>query len=1148
MSIQALQEYIRISKYARYIPEKGRRETWEEQVNRVFEMHERKFGSTLDSIREEFEFTKKMVMQKRILGSQRALQFGGDPILTKNSRLYNCSASYCDRPKFFQESMYMLLCGCGIGFSVQKHHIEKLPTIKNRLTDVSEYVIPDSIEGWSDAIGVLMSSYFCGTVPFPEYQGKVVNFNYSQIRPAGSPISSGSKAPGPDGLRLALNNIEKLLERALKLGNKLRTIDCYDIIMYASDAVLSGGVRRSATLCIFSPEDDDMINAKVGPWMRDNPQRGRSNNSALLIREETTKETFSKLMQSVKEYGEPGFIWSDNKETLFNPCVTKDTMITTDRGVKSVADLIGKKFIAIVDGKAYPSTDMGFFYTGNKPIYEITTKEGYTVKATENHKFLVMNGTNKIWKELSDISIGDKIIINNHNNIEWDGHGSKEEGWLLGSLYGDGTLCKSKNTAYLDYWGDSRFDMQEYAIKCLNRADLIGSHNITGGDQIARVGKKRLGSSKLYALANEYGISDSGKYITNDMIETASSEFTAGFMRGWFDADGSVQGNHIKGSSIRLSSVNINELHIAQRILNRLGIYSKIYTNRRREGYNKMPNGIGGLKNYYCKATNELVISNHSMSVFRDRIGFTEQSKINRLNTVLNNYKRKMNADKFTARLTSKTLVGNEDVYDCTINTIHAFDANNFYAHNCCEISFYNYDDNDKSGWGVCNLTEINGKKCKTKEEFYECCRAASILGTMQAAYNTFSYLGKVSENIIKRDALLGVSITGMMDNPDIIFNPTIQKHGAKIILDENERIAKLIGVNVCTRSSCIKPSGTASCILGTSSGIHPHHARRYFRRVQANILEEPLKYFTKFNPTAVESSAYNNTDNVITFLCEVPDGAKTKNSVDAITLLETVKLTQQNWVEAGTRHEKNTKTSWLRHNVSNTINVKDDEWDIVETYIYKNRKWFAGISILPMSGDKDYPQAPFTAIYTPHELVREYGDASVFASGLIVAANEAYEDNLWAACDCALGFGEIIDVDTLREKIRNDTATNGVKWKNEGLSPDSPEKLLRAWLRDDVKKYYDKINWVKRAKRFADKYFSGDVKKMTYCLKDVQNLKVWCDLKREYVDIDWSNFYEQEYSSKDFGGAGEACSGGTCDLLGMTQHLEKDRERLKSK
>jgi ribonucleoside-triphosphate reductase len=795
MSITALQEYTRFAKYAMYLPDLHRRETWQEQVDRVFNMHEEYLGpDILASIKDDFYFTKKMVLQKRVLGSQRALQFGGAPILKKHARMYNCTVSYCDRPRFFQEAMWLLLCGCGVGFSVQKHHIEKLPEIKpidenNQVT----YVIPDTIEGWADSIGVLMSSYFdSDNTPFPEYRGKKVNFDYSLIRPEGSPLSFGAKAPGPDKLKESLDSIAHLLYISAKHQTRLKPINAYDIVMYLSEAVLSGGIRRSATICIFSPDDNEMADAKIGSWRKEFKHRARSNNSALLIRSETSKEMFSALMKRVKEFGEPGFIWSENREALYNPCVE-------------------------------------------------------------------------------------------------------------------------------------------------------------------------------------------------------------------------------------------------------IGMYAKLDLN------------------------------DDLREKFKDEI------------RIQNN-------------------------------------------------------DQQLSGWQFCNLCEINIKKATTKEKFLEACRAASTLGTIQAKYTNFEYLGEVSTLIAQKEALLGVSMTGMADCPEIALDPEIQREGAKLVLDTNEKIAKLIGVNLCARSACIKPAGTSSCVLGTASGIHPHHAKRYFRRVQANKIETPLQFFKQFNPAAVKPSVWASTDEIITFLCEVPDGAKTKNTVNAIDLLKVVKLTQQNWVEYGTRHDHMNRP-WLRHNVSNTIHVQPDEWEAVEDFIYENRHWFAGVSLLPVSSDKDYPQTPFTAVFTPTELVRMHGDASVFASGIIERALDAFNDDLWAACDCVLDIGEILDANKLKEKITSDCKINGAKWRELGLSSETPIKLLKAWLKSEVKNYDSKIEWIRKANQFANRYFNGDKRQMTYCLKDVYNWKEWCDLKREYVEIDWSLCKEDSYGSLDFGQAGDACSGGSCELgeLGAT-------------
>jgi len=727
MSVKELESYTFVSKYARWIPEKKRRETWKESVDRVKQMMLGQYPEA----KKDIEWAYDMMHTKRVLGSQRALQFGGSPIVKHNARVYNCIASFIDRPRFFQECMYLLLCGCGTGFSVQKHHVEKLPKLVHKKEGSKKFTIPDTIEGWSDAVGVLVSSYFEKCDLFSEYEGKNVTFDYSEIRPAGSYLSSSSgKAPGAEPLKKALTNIKKVLDKALKdalfSNRKLRPIDVYDVVMHAADAVISGGVRRSATICLFSPDDEEMALAKTGNWFHDNPQRGRSNNSALLLRGSTTPEQFSELMQSVKEFGEPGFVWSDSTEFVVNPCV---------------------------------------------------------------------------------------------------------------------------------------------------------------------------------------------------------------------------------------------------------------------------------------------------------------------------------------------------------------------------EIGLYPVDDESgETGWQACNLSTINCAKIKTKDEFLESCRAASIIGTLQAGFTSMPYLGETTEKILRREALLGVSMTGIMERHDICLDPDVQKEGAREVKRTNKNIAKKIGINQAARATCVKPEGTASCILGTSSGIHPHHAKRYIRRVQANKMEDIYQHFKKTNPRACEESVWsaNDSDDVVSFCIEVPDGSKLKNQVGATGLLDYVKSTQQNWVMIG-RTDSLCAQPYLQHNVSNTINVKPEEWDVVEKFIYKNRKYFCGVSLLPLSGDKDYPQAPFTTVYLPSEMVSHYGDGAMFVSGLIEVALNLWEDNLWTACDSLLGFGQ---------KVKG----NGKK------------------------------TWADRCQRFADKYMDGDIKKLTYCMKDVYNWKEWVDIKRSYSAVDYTECIEEQDNTTPEQEL--ACAGGVCEII----------------
>ena len=281
--------------YARYDDSLGRYETWEESVERVMAMHRYKYADKLDltvtlpPFEEMYKYLDKeldtftlnslMVIaqqsygDKYILGAQRALQFGGKQLLSKHAKMYNCTASYCDRTDFFKEAFWLMLCGCGIGFSVQKQHIAKLPGIKPRTKQAKEFIVADSIEGWADAVGALVSSFFDEE---SEFAGRKMQFDTTGIRPKGSQISGGFKAPGPEPLDKALKLIERLIKQELANGEtRLRSIVAYDIVMHIADAVISGGVRRAATICLFSHDDYDMITAKTGSWYTDNPQRGR---------------------------------------------------------------------------------------------------------------------------------------------------------------------------------------------------------------------------------------------------------------------------------------------------------------------------------------------------------------------------------------------------------------------------------------------------------------------------------------------------------------------------------------------------------------------------------------------------------------------------------------------------------------------------------------------------------------------------------------------------------------------------------------------------------------------------------------------------------------------------------------------------------
>ena len=309
LGLESLSKTIIWSKYAKYIPELNRRETWDEIIDRYEAMLCRKYPSLTDQIKDNVVF----IRQKKVLPSMRALQFAGKAIEVNNARAYNCCFLHIDSYHAFSETMFLLLGGTGVGYSVQKHHVDKLPEI-HKPTKKRKYVVQDSIIGWADAVKALMKSYFgLGSLP---------DFDFNDIRPKGARlVTAGGKAPGPEPLKLCLFHIQAILDRK-KDGEKLTTLECHDILCHIANSVLAGGIRRSAMIALFSHDDEDMITCKYGNWWELNEQRGRANNSAVLLRESTTKEEFDALWHRVElsGSGEPGIYWTNNLEWGTNPC------------------------------------------------------------------------------------------------------------------------------------------------------------------------------------------------------------------------------------------------------------------------------------------------------------------------------------------------------------------------------------------------------------------------------------------------------------------------------------------------------------------------------------------------------------------------------------------------------------------------------------------------------------------------------------------------------------------------------------------------------------------------------------------------------------------------------------------------------------
>ena len=687
-------------------------------------MHYNKFRH-IPEIIPYIDKAKTAYKNKEILASQRNLQYREEQIIKSNTRLFNCSSTYIDRPEVFKEAMWVLLNGCGVGYSVENRFIDKLPTIKNRKEDTVTYVVEDSIEGWANALDVLLQSFFNGS--------EKIRFDGSLVRPEGALISGGFKAPGYEPLKKSLELIEQILEKKLinTTQYKLTSLDAHEIICISSDAVLAAGVRRSAIICLFDKDDNLMLTAKTGDWFIKKPWLARANNSIKLLRGSFTKEEFNKYKKSIQEFGEPGIVLVDDMRFCTNPCA-----------------------------------EIGFI-----PINPTT-----------------------------------------------------------------GNTC-----------------------------------------------------------------------------------------------------------------------------------------------------------------------------------------------------------------------------------------------------------------WSFCNLNEINGGNCDTEEKFYEACKNAAILGTLQASYTDMPFLGPDTKELIEGEALIGVSITGIMDNPHILLNPDILQAGAQIVNATNEKVAKIIGINPAARTTTVKPSGNASVLLQTSSGIHNAHSRKYFRVVQMNKNTEIAKVLADINPIMLENSVWNsnNTDYAVYIPIREDDSVITKDQMTSMDFMKAVNTVYENWVLPGTNRDRGYSES-ITHNVSNTITV--DDWDETFNYIYENQHSFCGLSFMAETGDKTYKQAPFTKVMEFDELINNFGTGVLFSSGLIVDALHHFDGDLWTACDA------------VRDR--------SIKFTGD---------RYKVILKKDI---------VRRIKKFAKNYFDNDVDKTIDCLKNMHIFHKYETINRELIPINFKELSITPQYTDVSTLAGVACSAGACEII----------------
>lgn len=931
--LDELSNFIFVSKYARYNEKQKRRETWEEAVSRVEQMHLKKFSYLSDEIKKEISWSFDLVRQKKIVPSMRSMQFGGNAVEAHEARIFNCSVVHVDSIRTFSEVFYLLLCGCGVGIGLNNFFLGRLPDLVNaddKTGTILTYVVEDSIEGWSDSLQALLNCYFKNTC----YSGRKIVFDYSRIRRKGAKLKTGGgKAPGYKPLKSCHIKIKILLDKIIEeYGQaRLKSINAYDIMMHCADAVLSGGVRRSATCVIFDKDDEDMLNAKTGDWFKENPQRGRSNNSVLLLRDKISKEEFQNIVERTKQWGEPGFVFANEPHTMYNPCQPSWAKLLTPEGIRNLGDV--KEGDKIWSETGW-TTVIKKWSTGIKKVYKYQTTAN-CFYGTENHK--LVSGGIKI--EAKDCESIDSLSGDYNNYVSIN-----TQDVVDGLMIGDGSVHKaSNNLKYLSI-GKDDYDYFNSEIK-----DFILEYR-PGLSEYAYIVKTTI---NILELPKTYDRKVPDRFIQGN------KNTKCGFLRGLYSANGSICGNRV---TLKASSFKIIE--DVQLMLSSLGIRSYFTTNRSTSV--KFDNG-----EYVCKQSYDLNIST-DREKFVNVIGFIQEYKNEKTNLLI----KKLNTNthiKNTYNIISVDFISEEEVFDITVdNASHTYWTQGCNVSNCFEIGFIPVTKDGRCGVQFCNLTSLNGAKIKNKEDFKLATKAATIIGTLQASYTHFPYLGKTAEQLTKEEALLGVSITGIMDSADILLDKANQKEMAQFAVEVNKEWAKIIGIRAAARIGCIKPEGTCSLALGCSSGIHPHHAHKYFRRVQVNQEDNVFKFFKKHNPHMCEKSVWSagKTDEVITFPLTIPKTAITKDSLTALEHLEIIKSTQQGWVLSS---DTGINTKDVSHNVSCTVIVKQEEWQGVIDYIYKNKGFFSAVSLISSSGDKDYAQAPNEKVVTEDDKKKFY-------------------------------------------------------------------------------------------------------------------------------------------------------------------------------
>jgi ribonucleoside-diphosphate reductase alpha chain len=687
------------------------------------------------------------------------------------------------------------------------------------------------------------------------------------------------------------------------------------------------------------------------------------------------RAVFDLIVQKAWGKGDPGIIFIDRMNEFnptpqiglyetTNPCVPGDTFVLTSTGPKQVKDLIGKKATLIINGQAHQTTAQGFFYTGNKPIYTVTTEEGYSFKATGNHLVLRISKKSSLkydteWVKMENLEPGDKLVLHDHHQLaSWDGLYGEAEGYLIGLIIGDGTLKINKTllSAWPDQGAAGVMEAAFEAAKTMpHRKDFKGWWKVSNRNEY------RMSLAALRKIAVNLGMRPDNKSITSYLETGTSSDFAKGFLRGIFDADGSVQGTQEKGFSIRLAQSNRKRLEAVQRMLARFGIISKLHLQRHSTKETLMSNGKNGSTAYPTEPQHELVISKNNVAIFADRIGFYDTKKQNKLAKALALYKHRLNREPFSATLLLLTPNQEEAVYDVQVPGINAFDANGFVVHNCGEQPLLPYE--------ACCLGSINLGKFVANDA-----KVAwdDLRQTVKTAVRFLDNVIDASNYVIPEIAAMhregnrkiGLGIMGwhdMLVRLDLKYDSEEAIETAEEIMQFINSEAKIEStalalerdvfpnfsgstydtglaedrVRNATRTT-IAPTGTISILAGASSGIEPYFSIAFIRKNILGGLDLP-----EVNPLFLEIAKREGfySEELIQEIAR--SGRIPQNSAVPAHYKELFKTAMEIDFDWHVRHQASFQ-KYTDNAVSKTINLKQEATidDVKNAYI---TAWDAG-------------------------------------------------------------------------------------------------------------------------------------------------------------------------------------------------------------